>query len=175
MGKGTFKFFCSGMIIVMFLAGIFCGEAEGAINFTDLDFVGNDNMQLDQWSFDIASNNLSMSQSISDFGPAQAKLSYVIDGSTTVTVRKTIVNNTDQTLAGYEFKIKEGKGKFVDTFGGNENITVTDDTLIFGDGNLAPGESATLNFEIFVTNPEPASIILFSMSGLLLRKCSRKK
>ena len=92
-----------------------------------------------------------------------------------MSIRKRFTNNTDQTISGYKLKIKEGRGTFVDTFGGNENITVTDDTLILTGSELAPGETATLNFDVFVSNPEPASIVLFSMGGLLLRKCSRKK
>jgi len=175
MGKGTFKFFYTGMIIAIFLAGFFCAEAKGVINIVDIDYTGNDNIQLNQWDFDFDNNNLNMNQTISNYGPAQARLSYVIDGSTTITINKTIVNNTDKTLTGYNFEIKEGKGKFVDTFDGNPNITVTDDTLTFEGGDIAPGESVTLEFDVFVTNPEPASVILFSMSGLLLRKRSRKK
>lgn len=175
MGKGTIKFFSSGMLIVMFLAGFFCADAKGVINFTNLDFTGNDNIQLNTWNFDFDNNFLSMNQSISNFGPAESRFSYVIDGSTTVTFFKSIVNDTDETLTGYKFKINEGKGKFVDIFGNNENITVTDDTLIFEGSEIAPGESFTVEFDVFVTNPEPASIVLFSVSGLLLRKHSKKK
>ena len=175
MGKGTFKFSCSGMIIVMLLAGVFCADAKGLINFTNLDYMGNDNIQLNSWNFDFDNNLLSMNQIISDYGPAESRFSYVIDGSTTVTFSKSIVNNTDETLVGYEFKINEGKGQFVDIFGGAEGITVADDTLIFEDAEIAPGESFTVEFDVFVTNPEPASIVLFSVSGLLLRKHSKKK
>ncbi len=175
MGKGTIKFFSSGMIIAMFLAGFFCADAKGLINFTNLDFTGNDNIQLNSWDFDFNSNTLNMNQSVSDYGPAESRYSYVINGSTTVTIRKSIVNNTDEILTRYKLKINEGNGTFVDTFGGNPNTTVTDNTLIFEGGEIAPGGSFTVTFDVLVENPEPASIILFSMTGLLLRKHRRKK
>lgn len=119
--------------------------------------------------------------------PGELIFQVVTDDDPVMSITKTVENDTDIIWTAYEIKVAGAGVSFMGTPTSDvfQNAALVDSTtLLFSEPlTVAPGESVTFNFDLLVETigtfeftltqtpiPEPASMLLLGLGGLLLRR-----
>lgn len=179
------KVFPLGLAIVVLL---FCAAAEAVILDVDLEFDGYGNAALWQWDFFPAESTLIIDQD-TDFGPTQTNLAVALYGDSTLHVIKYVRNTSELNWTGYKFALKGDKVFFLDNLSvassfnfdplseGFQEVDITENMITFSNPGmlpLHPGDFVAFKFDLYILNPEPATVLMLGLGAFILRLKKQK-
>jgi hypothetical protein len=183
------------IVMVAVVFGAFCGiaQADFVTGTFWCDFPDDPNQEVHDWTFDDATNSLTLAENIAAIGPDQVTMSGSTDADPVFHVTKTVTNSSTETWTGYILTLGSyfaGDAGFVgspdtDVF---SLVSVSPTEVVFGGATLAPGETVVMDFDIDVTSiggfgftmtqnpvPEPATVALLGLGGLLFGAAMRRR
>jgi hypothetical protein len=157
---------------------VFCQAGQAAITSFNITFEGLDNSVMTSWDYLAAASMLLMEQTATTPGLSRTKIDVDTIGQSTFHVRKTVLNDTDVSWAGYKFTIEGTKVTLAGSYGSDvfPIFQIDGNTLTFrGSSTLPPGQAAIFAFDVTVSNPEPSSILLLGCGAMLLKRSKPRK
>jgi hypothetical protein len=165
---------------------IFCGIAHAGVVDFQCTFPQDPQQSYHIWAFDDQNLELTLTEAINGAGADQVIMSGGADGDPTFHVIKEVENQTGVTWTGYELHLSGAGVSFVPPAGSSHFLTsnVTANLIEYFSPNPVPnGDTVVLDFYINLSEsglfsftltqipiPEPATLGLLALGGLLLRR-----
>ena len=179
------KRFLAVLVVLLVGSASFAGFVNGTFLCT---FPDDPQQTFHNWNFNDATDHLTLAENIHVLGFDQVNMSGVTDSDPTFHVTKTVTNSSGYTWTSYELLLGAGSATFVgtpftDKFGtaviSNAGLKITYSSPLV----VLPGQTVVLDFDINVPStgsfgfcltqnpiPEPATLAILGLGGLLLRK-----